>query len=169
MHLLLLLHVFLISQIISILSFHIFIDNFVLFTVEVKFFDWPNLFIKSFNFKSVSINLWLVIFQFFYHFTKLVGSLLQILLINLQLFSNFWSTLFRQNIFKFDIKFFFFLDKDVFLRNLFRFSNQSLLKTLDLLDHFISFWVSAFEFSPSVDVEWFIKFVGEVFAFLLLF
>jgi len=97
-----------------------------------------------------------------------MSSLFQVLLVNLKLLSYFWATLFSQNVFELDIKFFLLLNKDILFTDFFSFCDQSLLKTLDLLNHFISFWVCAFKLSPSMDIKWLFKLIVEVFSLLLL-
>jgi len=105
------------------IAIHIFAYILILSAIEVKIFYRLNLLVQSFNFELVSINLRLIVFQFLYHFLQLVSSFFQVLLVNLKLFSYFWSTLFSQNVFKFYVKFFFFLNKNILFRNFFCFSN----------------------------------------------
>lgn len=44
---------------------------------------------------------------------------------------------------------------------LFSLSNQSLLQSLDLGDHFVCIGVSSFKFSPSVDIHGVLEFIGK--------
>jgi len=46
------------------------------------------------------------------------------------------------------------LDDDVFLNDLFSLLDETLLESLDLLEHFPGVWVSTLELPPSVVIEW---------------
>jgi hypothetical protein len=76
--------------------------------------------------------------------------------------------LLSQDVFKLDVKLFFFLNQHVFLRNFFSLGNQPFLKTLDLLDQLVSFNVSWLKFAPSMNIQRFIQFVSHEFHLLLL-
>jgi hypothetical protein len=88
-----------------------------------------------------------------------VSTLLEVLLVNLKFLSNLGATLLGKDVLELDVQLFFLLNEHVFFRNFFCFDNQSLLQTLDLLDHFVCLWVSALELSPSVHVEGLLKLV----------
>lgn len=85
-----------------------------MFAIKVDFLDLANLLIKSLNFKLISIHLRLVVLELLHHLFQLIGSLFQVLLVYLQFFSNLWSTLFSQDILKFNVELLLLLDKDVF-------------------------------------------------------
>lgn len=97
-----------------------------------------------------------------------MSSLLQVLLVNLKFLSYFRTRLLGQDIFELDVKLFFLLNEHILLRYLFSLGNKPFLERLDLLDHFISFWVSAFKLSPPMNVEWLCKLVEQIFSLLLL-
>lgn len=159
LHLHLLIHGELVHSIVhSLLTFHIFIDH-ILLTVEIKLLDWANLLVKSLDLEFVGIYLRLVVFKLLNHFFQLLSSLFQVLLVNLKLFSNFWTTLLGQDVFELNVKLLFLLNEHIFLRNFFSFGNKPLLKWLNLLDHLISFWVGTLKLSPSMNIEWLSKLV----------
>jgi hypothetical protein len=88
------------------------------------------------------MNLRLVVLKFENHLFKLFAALFKILLVDLELLSDFWATLLRQNVLKLNVQFLLFLDKNVFLRHLFCLGNQPLLQTLNLLYQLISLNIS---------------------------
>ena len=95
-------------------TLHLFVNN-VLFTVEVELLNRTNLLIKSFDLEFVGVNLTLVVFEFLNHLFELIGSLFQVLLIDLQLFSYFGTTLLSNNVLKLNVEFLFLLNKNIFL------------------------------------------------------
>jgi len=164
-----LLHVlFLLIVLFHVLSLHILVDHLVLLGREVKLLNCTHLLVKTLNFKLEGVNLRLVVLQLLYHLLELMGSLLEILLVNHKFLCNLWSTLLCQDILQFDVELLLLLYENILLSNLFSLCDQALLKTLDLLNHFISFGVSAFKLSPPVNIEWLFKFVREILCFLLL-
>ena len=97
-----------------------------------------------------------------------MGSFFEVLLVDVELLSDLWSRLLSQDVLELDVELLLLLNKYVFLRDFLCFCNEPFLKRLDLLDHFISIRISAFELSPSVNVEWLLKLVIEVLGLLLL-
>ena len=136
--------------------------------LKVSVFGISDDLVDSVNLKSVCMDLRLVVFKFKNHFFKLFGPFFQVLLVNYQLFCDFWTTLLSQDVFKLDVKLFLFLNQHVFLRNFFSLGNQPFLKTLDLLDQLVSFNVSWLKFAPSMNIQRFIQFVSHEFHLLLL-
>lgn len=127
-----------------LLASHVFLNGLSLLAVEVQLLNRANLFVKPLDFKLISIYLRLVILELLDHFLQLIRSLLQILLIDLKFLSYLGTRLFGQDVFQFNIQFFFFLNQHIFLRYFFGFCNQPFLQRLDLLNHFISLWIGAF-------------------------
>ncbi len=111
----------------------------------------------------VLVDLRLVHVEFGCHGLHLVGLLLQVLLVDGQLFSDFGAGLTSKQVFEFDVEFLFFLDDDVLLNNLLGLLNQSLLECLDLLEHLPSVGISALEFPPAVAVERVFEFLRKRF------
>lgn len=106
--------------------------------------------------------------NFSYHFLELLGSLLQGLLVENELLGDFGSALLRQNILELDVELLLFLDHHVFLVDLFGLGDQALLQTLDLLDELVRVDVRAFQFAPSVHIEWLFELILEELALLLI-
>jgi hypothetical protein len=96
----------------------------------------------------------LIILELSHHILKLLRSLLQVLLVNLKFLSNLWPALLSQDVLKFDIKLFFFLNKNIFLADFFSLGNQTLLEGLNFLDQLIGFGVCALKFPPAMHVKW---------------
>jgi hypothetical protein len=136
--------------------------------LEVSVLGSLNLTINSVDFKLIGVNLTLVVLEFSNHLLKLLGALLQVLLVNDELLGDFGTTLFGQNILKLDVKLLLFLDKDILLRDLFSLRNKSLLEGLDLLNELVGLDVSGLKLSPSVDIEGLAELILEEFSFLLL-
>ena len=63
----------------------------------------------------------------------------------------------------------FLVDQDLLFDHLFGLEDESLLKSFDLLLHFINIRVSAFEVSATVDVEGIFEFFRKSFDFKLFF
>jgi hypothetical protein len=110
--------------------------------LEVGVLDSLDLTINSVDFELVSMDLTLVILEFSNHLLKLLGALFEVLLVNNEFFSDFGTTLLGQNIFQLDVKFLFFLDKDILLRDLFGLRNKSFLERLDFLNKLIGLNIS---------------------------
>ena len=128
--------------------------------LEIDILALLDLDIDTINFKLVGVDLSLVILEFSDHLLELLSAFLKISLILVELLSDIWTTLFRKNVFQLDVQLLFLLNKDIFFRNFFRFGNEALLQALNLLNQFISLYVSRFKFSPSVNIEWLLKFIG---------
>ena len=110
----------------------------------------------------------LVVFELANHILELLSTLLQVLLVNLEFFSDLWSRLLGQDVFQLNVELLFLLDEHVLLRDLLSLGDEPLLERLDLLDHLVSFWVSALEFPPPVHIEWLLELIREVLGLLLL-
>lgn len=137
--------------------------------LEVSVLGSLNLTINSVNFKLVGVDLTLVVLELSNHFLKLFGALLQVLLVNNELLSDFRATLLGQNILQLNIELFFLLNENILLRNFFSFGDESLLEGLDLLNELVSFNISRLKLSPSMDVEGFAKLILQELSLLLLF
>jgi len=64
----------------------------------------------------------------------LVGLLLEVLLVDRELFSNFWAGLSGQKVLELNVELLFLLNHNVFLNDLLSFLDESLLECLDLLE-----------------------------------
>ena len=137
--------------------------------LEVSVLGSLNLTINSVNFKLVGVDLTLVVLELSNHFLKLFGALLQVLLVNNKLLSDFRATLLGQNVLQLNIELFFLLNENILLRNFFSFGDESLLEGLNLLNELVSFNISRLELSPSMDVEGFAKLILQELSLLLLF
>lgn len=147
--------VFKLFVVIHLIFSHRFGNNskfFLSLQLEIVIFALVHLSIDAFNFKLVSVNLGLVLFKFSYHFFELLSSFFKILLIDYKFFHDFRTWLLCQNVFEFNVKFFFFLNKNIFFRDFFSFCNKSLLQTLNFLDQFVSFNVCWFQLSPTMNI-----------------
>lgn len=116
---------------------------------------------QSFDFILVLVDLSLIHVKLCSHGLHLTRLLLQILLIDGKLFSNFWARLSSEEVLKLDVKLLLFLNDDILLDNFLSLLDQSLLQGHDLLEHFVSIWVSTFELSPSMAVERILKLLGK--------
>ena len=116
---------------------------------------------ESFNLILVLIDLSLVHVELSSHCLHLTGLLLQILLIDRQLFGNLGTWLSSQEVLELNIELLFLLDYDVLLHDLFSLLDQSLLESLDLLEHLPSIWISSLKLSPSMTVQWVLKLLRE--------
>lgn len=137
--------------------------------LEVSVLGSLNLTINSVNFKLIGMDLTLVVLELSNHFLKLFGALLQVLLVNNELLSDFRATLLGQNVLQLNIELFFLLNENILLRNFFSFGDESLLEGLNLLNELVSFNISRLELSPSMDVEGFAKLILQELSLLLLF
>ena len=118
---------------------------------------------ESLNLILVLIDLSLVHVELSSHCLHLTGLLLQILLIDRQLFGNLGTWLSSQEVLELNIELLFLLDYDVLLHDLFSLLDQSLLESLDLLEHFPGVWISSLELSPSVTIKWVLKLLRKGF------
>ena len=143
--------------------------NLLTTNLEVVVLTLLDLRIDSFDLELVLLSLGLEMFDFSNHLFKLLGALLQRLLVKHKLLSDFGSTLLSEDILQLDVKLFFLLNQDVFLHDLFGLSNQPLLQRLNLLDQLVSVDISGFKFAPSVHVQGLSELILKVFGFLLSF
>ena len=118
---------------------------------------------ESFNLILVLIDLSLVHVQLSCHRLHLRSLLLEVLLVDRELLSNLWSRLSSQEVLELNIELLFLLDYDVLLHDLFSLLDQSLLESLDLLEHFPGVWISSLELSPSVTIKWVLKLLRKGF------
>ena len=116
---------------------------------------------QSFDFILVLIDLSLIHVELGSHSLHLTGLLLEVLLVDGELFSNFRARLSSEEVLKLYVELFLLLDNDILLDNFLSLLDQSLLQGHDLLEHFISIWVSSFELSPSVAVQWVLELFRE--------
>jgi len=116
---------------------------------------------KSLDLVLVLIDLSLVHVQLSCHGLHLTGLFFEVLLVNGKLFGNFWSWLSSQQVLKLNIELLFLLDVDILFNDLFSLLDQSLLESLDLLEHFPGIWISTFESSPSVGIQWVLQLFGQ--------
>jgi len=107
---------------------------------------------QSLDLILVLVDLSLVHIELSSHSLHLGGLFLQILLINRKLLSNFWSRLSRQEVLKLNIELFLLLDNNVLFNDLLSLLDQSLLESLDLLEHLPSIRISTLKLSPSMAV-----------------
>lgn len=116
---------------------------------------------KTLNFILVLIDLSLVHVELGSHGFHLISLLLQILLVDRQLFGNLRAWLSGEQVLKLKIKLFLLLDGNIFLDDFLSLLDESLLEGLDLLDQLVSIWVSALDSSPPVVVEWILQLFTE--------
>lgn len=112
---------------------------------------------KPFDLVLVLVNLSLVHVQLSCHRLHLRSLLLEVLLVDRELLSNLWSRLSSQEVLELNIELLLLSDDDVLLNDLLGLLDESLLKSLDLVEHFPGVWISSFELSPSVTVKWILK------------
>ena len=118
---------------------------------------------QSLDLILVLVDLSLVHIELSSHSLHLGGLFLQILLIDRKLLSNFWSRLSRQEVLKLNIELFLLLDNNVLFNDLLSLLDQSLLESLDLLEHLPSIRISTLKLSPSMAVQWVLKLLRESF------
>lgn len=136
--------------------------------VEVRTLQLLVLVVKTLDFELVRMHLCLVVFKFGNHFFQLLSAFLKVDLILAEFLSHVRTALLSQDILQLDVEFLFFLDKHIFLRNFFSLCNQALLQALDFLNQLVSLDVGGLKFSPSVNIEWFLKLVRQILGLLLL-
>lgn len=105
------------------------------------------------NLVLVLVDLGLVHVQLGSHRLHLVGLLLQVLLVDRQLLSDFGAGLSSKQVLQLNIQFFLLLDDHVLLNNILSLLDETLLECLNLLEHFPGVGIGAFELSPPVVVE----------------
>ena len=118
---------------------------------------------ESLNLILILIDLSLVHVELSSHCLHLTCLLLQVLLIDRQLLGNLGTWLSSQEVLELHVELLFLLDDDVLLHDLFSLLDQSLLESLDLLEHFPGVWISSLELSPSVAIQWVLKLLGKGF------
>ena len=118
---------------------------------------------QSLDLILVLVDLSLVHIELSSHSLHLGGLFLQILLIDRKLLGNFWSRLSRQEVLKLNIELFLLLDDNVLFNDLLSLLDQSLLESLDLLEHLPSIRISTLKLSPSMAVQWVLKLLRESF------
>ena len=118
---------------------------------------------KALDLVLVLVDLGLVHVEFGRHCFHLRSFLFEILLIDWKLFSNFGAWLSSEEVLQLDIQLLLFLNDDVFLNNFFSLFNKTFLKSLNLLKHFPSVRIGAFQLSPPVIVQRVFKFFWQCF------
>lgn len=109
----------------------------------------------------VLVDLGLVHVELSGHGFHLVGLLLQVLLVDRELFGDFWARLSSQKVLEFDVELFFLLDGHVLLDDLFSLLDQTLLESLDLEQELEGVGIRALKLPPSVVVEWVLQLFGK--------
>ena len=120
--------------------------------LEPHVLDVWDLFIEALILEPVSIHLSLVVLKLGDHVLQLLSTVLQVLLVNLQLLGYLWARLLSQDVFKLNVKLLLLLNKHILLWYLLSFSDQTLLQRLYFLNELISFGVCALEFAPTVHI-----------------
>lgn len=118
---------------------------------------------KALDLVLVLVNLSLVHVELRGHCLHLAGLLLEVLLVDGELFSHFGARLSRQQVFQLNVQLFLLLDNYVLFNNFLSLLDKTFLECLDLLEHFPGVGVSALKFAPSVVVERVFKFLTESF------
>ena len=116
---------------------------------------------QSFDLVLVLVDLRLVHVELRCHCLHLIGLFLKVLLVDAQLLCDFGAGLACKKILEFDIEFFFLLDDNILLDDLFCLFYQTLLQGLDLLKHFPCVGVCAFELPPPVVVQRVLQFFTQ--------
>ena len=112
--------------------------------LEVDILGLLDLSIDSIDLKLVSMHLCLIVFQLSTHLLELSSTLLEIILVQAKFLCHIRSTLLGEDILKFNVKLFFLLNKDVFLRDFLGLCNQTLLQRLNFLYKLIGLDISRF-------------------------
>ena len=105
------------------------------------------------NLVLVLIYLGLVHVELGSHSLHLVGLLLQVLLVDRELLSDFGAGLASKQVFEFDVEFLLLLDDDILLDDIFCLLDETLLECLNLLEHFPGVRISALQLPPPVVVQ----------------
>jgi len=95
------------------------------------------------------------------HGLHLVGLLLEVLLVDTQLLSNFGAGLASKQVLKLNIQLLLLLDDHIFLHNLFSLLNQALLQRLNLHEHLPRVWVGSFKLPPPMVVQRVLQFLTQ--------
>ena len=112
--------------------------------LEVDILGLLDLSIDSFNLELVGMHLRLIVFQLGTHLFELSSTFLEIILVQAELLCHVRTTLLGEDILKFNVKLFFLLNKDVFLRDFLGLCNQTLLQRLNFLYKLIGLDISRF-------------------------
>ena len=110
----------------------------------------------------------MIVLQLTNHVFQLLGSLLQVLLVDLEFFGNLWPALLSQDILELDIKLLFLLNEDVLLTDFFGLCDQTFLQRLNLLDQLICLRVCALKLPPTVHIKRLLQLVSKELSLLLL-
>lgn len=97
------------------------LDLLAAFLLEVSALHFLQLSGEPLNLVLVLVDLGLIHVEFGCHRLHLGCLFLKILLVDGELFSNFWTGLSRKQVFQFNIKLFFLLDDDILFDNFLRF------------------------------------------------
>jgi hypothetical protein len=116
---------------------------------------------KALDLVLVLIDLSLVHVKFSGHGLHLSGLLLEVLLVDRELFGNLGTGLSGKQVLKFNVELLLLLDDNILLNNLLGLLNETLLEGLDLLEHFPGVWVSALKLSPTMVVERVLEFLRQ--------
>ena len=130
--------------------------------------DVCDLLLQAFVLESVSVHLRLIVLQLSHHVLQLLGSLLQVLLVDLKLLGNLWAALFRKDVLKFNVQLLLLLDEYILLADLFSLGNQALLQRLNLLNEFVGLGVRALKLPPTMHIQGLLKLISEELSLLLL-
>lgn len=109
----------------------------------------------------VFVYLSLVHVEFGCHGLHLSSLFLEVLLIDGELLCNFGARLSREQVLELDVELLLLLDDDIFLNHLLSLLDEALLESLDLLEHFPSVRVGAFELPPPMVVQWVLELLRE--------
>jgi len=116
---------------------------------------------EALDFVLVLIDLSLVHVEFSSHGLHLVGLLLKVLLVDGELLGNFWTRLSSQEVLQLNVELLLLRDHDVLLNDLLSLLDETLLKSLNLLEQLPSVGVGTLKLSPSVVVQGVFKFFRE--------
>ena len=101
----------------------------------------------------VLVDLGLVHVKLGGHSLHLVRLLLQVLLVDRELFSDFRARLPSQQVLQLDVELLLLLDHHIFLHDFFSLFDEAFLQGLDLLEELPGVGVGALELAPSVIVQ----------------
>ena len=136
--------------------------------LEVALLHVRQLLQQALDLVLVLIDLSLVHVKLSGHGLHLSGLLLEILLVDRELFGNLGTGLSGKEVLKFNVELLLLLDEHIFLADLFGLGNQALLQRLDLLDEFVGLGVRALELPPAMHIQGQLKLVSEELGLLFL-
>jgi len=116
---------------------------------------------KALNFVLVLIDLSLVHVEFSSHSLHLVSLLLEVLLVDRELLSDFWTGLSGQQVLQLNVELLLLGNHDILLNDFLSLLDQTLLKSLNLLEQLPSVRVSTLKFPPSVIVQGVFEFLRK--------